>query len=134
MGSHFDALRGTSQMWVPLSLAQGLPGQKCGEMVPSLSREQLRMPAWFYILRLQSGSLYIGATTDLDQRCRDHFAGKACRTTKIDLPVEFIHLEKFDTYTKARKREIQVKRWSRAKKEALVSKDISTLRKLAKSK
>ena len=63
MGSHFDALRGTSQMWVPLSFAQGLPGQKCGEMVPSLSREQLRMPAWFYILRLRSGSLYIGATT-----------------------------------------------------------------------
>jgi putative endonuclease len=92
------------------------------------------MPAWFYILKLRSGSLYIGATTDLDLRCREHFAGKACRTTKIDPPVELVHSERFDTNTKARKREVQVKRWSRAKKEALVSGDLARLRKLATSR
>jgi len=43
------------------------------------------MSAWFYILRLKSGGLYIGATTDLDQRYKDHCCGKACRTTKLDL-------------------------------------------------
>jgi predicted GIY-YIG superfamily endonuclease len=30
------------------------------------------MPAYFYILKLRSGILYIDVTTDLDQRYRDH--------------------------------------------------------------
>ena len=92
------------------------------------------MPAWFYILRLKSGALYIGATTDLDQRCKDHCCGKACRTTKLDPPVAFVHSEKFETNLEARRREAQVKRWSRAKKEALVSGDLTKLKCLSKSK
>jgi predicted GIY-YIG superfamily endonuclease len=106
--------------------------EKRGEMVSSLSRDQ--MPAWFYILRLQSGSLYVGSTRDLDQRCKDHFSGKACRTTVVDPPTKLVHSERFYTYTEAHRREAQVKRWSRAKKEALVSGDLTTLQKLAKSK
>jgi predicted GIY-YIG superfamily endonuclease len=92
------------------------------------------MHAWFYILRLRSGSLYIGSTKDLDQRSKDHFSGKACRTTMLDPPVKLVYSETFDDYTKAREREAQVKRWSRAKKEALVSRDRSRLRELAKSR
>jgi predicted GIY-YIG superfamily endonuclease len=92
------------------------------------------MPAWFYILRLQSGSLYIGSTRDLDQRCKDHFSGKACRTTMVDPPAKLVHSERFDTYTQARLREVQVKHWSRAKKEALVEGDLPSLRSLSKSK
>jgi len=92
------------------------------------------MPAWFYILRLRSGSLYIGSTNDLDQRCKDHFSGKACRTTMLDPPAKLVYSERFDAYTEARLREAQVKRWSRAKKEALVSSDLAGLQKLAKSK
>jgi len=32
------------------------------------------MPAWFYIFRLRSGSLYIGATTNLETRYKTHHA------------------------------------------------------------
>jgi putative endonuclease len=92
------------------------------------------MRAWFYILRLQSGSLYIGATADLDLRCKEHFAGKACCTTALDPPVSLIYSETFETFSEARQREAQVKRWSRSKKEALVSGDVAKLRKLAKSR
>ena len=92
------------------------------------------MSAWFYILRLQSGSLYPGATADLKQRYEEHCTKRACRTTTLDPPVALIYSEKYQTFSEARRREAQVKRWSRAKKEALVSEDISTLRKLAKSK
>jgi len=92
------------------------------------------MSAWLYILRLKSGNLYIGATTELDQRCQDHFAGKACRTTKLDRPTAVVHTEEFETNKEARRREAQVKRWSRAKKEALVSCDMAKLRELSKSR
>jgi predicted GIY-YIG superfamily endonuclease len=92
------------------------------------------MPAWFYILRLKSGNLYIGATTDLDQRYKDHCSGKACRTTKLDQPVGLVYSENFETHLEARRREAQVKRWSRAKKEALASRDLTKLKDLSKSR
>ncbi len=92
------------------------------------------MPTWFYILRLKSGQLYIGSTTNLDQRYKDHCSGKACRTTKFDPPVELVYSEKHDTFPEARHREAQIKRWSRAKKEALVSEDLSKLKGLSKSR
>jgi predicted GIY-YIG superfamily endonuclease len=90
--------------------------------------------AWLYILRLKSGNLYIGATTDLQQRCREHFEGKACRTTKIDTPLALVHSEKFVDNLEARRREAQIKRWSRAKKEALVCGELEKLRELSKSR
>lgn len=78
------------------------------------------MPAWFYILRLRSGVLYPGATSNLDERYKAHLAGNACRTTKLDPPVALVYSEEFETFIDARKREAQIKRWTRAKKEALV--------------
>ena len=90
------------------------------------------MPSWFYILRLKSGQLYIGSTTDLDQRYKDHCSGKACRTTKLDPPVALLYSEELETFSVARRREAQVKRWSRGKREALASGDLETLHQLAK--
>jgi len=42
--------------------------------------------------------------------------------------------ESLPTFSDARKRESQIKRWSRAKKEALVAGDIVKLQKLSKSR
>ncbi len=92
------------------------------------------MSAWFYILRLQSGSLYLGATSDLKQRYEEHSIKRACRTTTLDPPTALIYSEEYETFTQARKREAQVKRWSRVKKEALIAGDLVTLHNLAKSK
>ena len=92
------------------------------------------MPAWFYILRLRSGTLYPGATSNLEERYKDHLAGKACRTTKLDPPVALVHSEAFETNVEARRREAQVKRWTRAKKEALVAGDKDKLRELSRSR
>ena len=92
------------------------------------------MPGWLYILRLQSGALYIGATTDLDRRLVEHSEGNACRTTKLDPPVKIIYSEKLKTFSHARKREAQIKRWTRAKKEALVAGNTSKLKELSKSR
>jgi predicted GIY-YIG superfamily endonuclease len=59
-------------------------------------------------------------------------SGKACRTTKVDPPVALLHSEEFETFSVARRREAQVKRWTRAKKEALVSGNTAGLKALAK--
>ncbi|MGH7181855.1 MAG: GIY-YIG nuclease family protein [Nitrospiraceae bacterium] len=92
------------------------------------------MPAWVYILRLRSGSLYLGATSDLDLRYKDHIAGRGSRTTLLDPPSALVYSEEFKTFSEARRREAQLKHWSRAKKETLVSGDIATLQALARSK
>ena len=90
--------------------------------------------AWFYVLRLQSGALYLGATTDLATRYQDRISGRASRKTAIDPPECIIFSEQYHTFKEARKREAQVKRWSRAKKEALVRGDLQELKKLFKSR
>ena len=92
------------------------------------------MAAYLYIIRLKSGQLYIGATTDLEQRYQDHQNGKACRTTKLDPPHKLVYSESLATFSDARKREAQIKRWTGAKKEALLAGDIIKLRNLTKSR
>ena len=92
------------------------------------------MPAFFYILRLRSRRLYVGATTDLARRWQEHLAGEACRTTRLDPPVALVHSERFPTFSQARFREAQVKRWSRGKREALGSGDTTSLHRLAASR
>jgi hypothetical protein len=57
------------------------------------SRVEGPISAWFYILRLRSGALYVGATTDIDQRYADHGSGRACRSTRLDPPVALIYAE-----------------------------------------
>lgn len=91
------------------------------------------MPASFYILRLRSGRVYPGSATDLERRWQEHVAGKGGRTTALDPPVEIIYVEESPTFPEARRREAQVKRWSRAKKEALVEDEAGRLRQLAVS-
>ncbi len=91
------------------------------------------MPAWFYILRLRSGALYPGATTDLSRRYANHQSGRACRTTRLDPPLALVYFEEFATFSDARQREAQIKHWSRAKKEALVVRDRTRLHELARS-
>jgi putative endonuclease len=92
------------------------------------------MSAFLYILRLRSGQLYIGSTTNLDRRWQEHLADEACRTTKLDPPVSIIHAEEFVTFAEARRREAQLKCWFRAKKEALLAGDVENLHRLAKAR
>jgi predicted GIY-YIG superfamily endonuclease len=102
-----------------------LSGGEAGVERPSVS-------AWFYILRLQSGSLYAGATRDLEHRWEEHRAGTACRTTRIDPPIELAYYEELPSFSAARRRESQVKGWTRAKKETLARGGIDSLRDLSK--
>lgn len=102
---------------------------KARQINPSLSTGT----AVVYFLRLQSGILYIGSSVDLEQRLDDHASGQACRTTALDPAVALLHVEVCSDFTEARQREAQLKRWSRAKKEALIRGDVVALRQLSRS-
>jgi putative endonuclease len=75
---------------------------------------------FFYILRCRDDSLYSGITNDLEARLREHNRGTGAKYTHARRPVTLIYNEKYDNASEARKREGQVKSWSKVKKENLV--------------
>lgn len=83
-----------------------------------------------YILRCVDGSLYIGETSDLAWRVEWHNAGRASGFTRARRPVTLVHSETFADRIAAVTRERQLKRWTRAKKEALIAGDLQLLKRL----
>ena len=58
-----------------------------------------------YVLQsLKDRNLYIGMTSDLENRIKRHNAGYE-KVTKTRVPFKLIHSEQFDTREEARKRE-----------------------------
>jgi len=69
---------------------------------------------------------------DLELRIAQHNAGYFGGYTSKRRPVELVFSEEFDRLTDAFAAERQIKRWSRAKKEALIRGDFGALRELAR--
>lgn len=70
-----------------------------------------------YILRCADNTLYVGSTNDLVKRVAQHNTAKAgAHYTKIRRPVKLVYSEMVKTFLKARRREAEIKRWSREKK------------------
>ena len=85
-----------------------------------------------YILLCSNGAFYVGYTQDLNRRVKAHNAGKGAAYTQRNGPVELVYAETHGTEIGAMRREQQLKRWSRAKKQALIAGDLNQLRDLAK--
>ena len=85
---------------------------------------------YFYIVRCADGSLYIGETAAIDERIQQHNWGRGPNFTRARRPVVLVYSEAHDSRVAARKRERQLKRWTRAKKEALIEGDLSALKRL----
>ncbi len=83
-----------------------------------------------YILRCADNSLYIGETPNVASRLAKHNEGSASRFTARRRPVSLVFAEEHPDRTAALLRERQLKRWSRAKKDALVAGDFVLLRRL----
>jgi predicted GIY-YIG superfamily endonuclease len=75
-----------------------------------------------YILRCADGTLYTGVTTDLERRVVEHNQGKGARYTAPRRPVELLWRQRFPNRSLAQRREAEIKRWSRERKEALIKK------------
>lgn len=74
------------------------------------------MPAFVYILKCFDNTYYTGWTTCLEKRVKMHNEGKASKYTRTRLPVEVVYLEELEKKEDALKREIEIKRLSRAEK------------------
>ena len=84
------------------------------------------------MLRCADGSYYVGSTSDVAERERIHNEGHDAEHTAAHRPVRLVYSESHESWPAARKREAQLKRWSRAKKEALIDGNRSRLHVLAR--
>ncbi len=87
-----------------------------------------------YIIRCINGALYTGVTTDISRRVKRHNSRKASKYTRVRTPVTLVYSEEQPTRSSALKREAQIKLWSKQKKLALISGDLSLLRNMSKSR
>ena len=79
------------------------------------------MAHFVYIVRCKDGSLYTGYAKDPAARLERHNSGKGAKYTAGRRPVTLVFTQKFRSLSRALKREHELKQWTRAKKEALVS-------------
>ena len=75
---------------------------------------------YMYLARCSDGSLYCGSCNDLSDREKKHNDGKGAKYTRSRLPVQFVYHEECATLSEALKREAEVKKWKKEKKEDLV--------------
>ena len=76
-----------------------------------------------YILACVDGSLYTGATTNLERRLAAHRQGKASRYTRSRLPVQLLAWWYPKSYDLARSHEARFKRLTRAQKLGVLAGD-----------
>jgi putative endonuclease len=88
-----------------------------------------------YILECSDNSYYIGVTSNIDGRLVDHQNGFDVNCyTYSRRPVKLVHSEEYKYVDQAIQREKQLKRWTRAKKQALIDKDYEKLEQLSGGK
>lgn len=85
-----------------------------------------------YILRTSSNTLYIGQTNNLEKRLKEHRnkSSKSAKYIRYFYSFTLVYSEKYSTRKEAMQRETQLKKWSRAKKEALIKGNLELLKKL----
>lgn len=86
---------------------------------------------YLYILRCFDNSLYCGQTNDLQRRVQEHNSDKfkSAKYTKGRRPVKLVYFEKYKTINKVLKREFEIKKMTKTKKEALIQNNLKLIKK-----
>ena len=92
------------------------------------------MSFWVYVLKCSDGSYYTGHTDDLERRIGMHQSGEIPGYTHTRRPVALMYSQPCATREEALSAELQIKGWSRAKKEALARGDWAQINQLARGK
>lgn len=74
---------------------------------------------YIYIVECKDKTLYTGYTNDLDKRIKTHNQKKGAKYTRGRTPVTLKYYEEFDNKADAMKRESQIKKLKRVKKQLL---------------
>ena len=89
---------------------------------------------WYtYILRCSNGSFYVGHTNCIEKRFMCHVSKHGAKFTAVNKPEQVEYKEEFISEKAAVQRELQIKKWTRAKKQALIDGNLVRLRELSKS-
>jgi len=76
---------------------------------------------YVYILECCDKTLYTGCTNNIEKRIHEHNnTGAGARYTRGRRPVKLIYIEGYPTLSDAMKREVQIKKLSKAQKLLLV--------------
>jgi predicted GIY-YIG superfamily endonuclease len=87
---------------------------------------------WVYILKCADDAYYTGHTDNLELRVARHQAGVIPGFTAMRRPVHLVFSQDLNTREDALAAELQLKPWSRKKKEALIRGDWGALKLAAK--
>jgi putative endonuclease len=88
-----------------------------------------------YILKCNDNTYYTGVTNDVQRRFLEHQNGDDVDSyTYKRRPVELVFYAEFSDIRTAIEKEKQVKKWSKAKKEALINNQFDLLPELSKKK
>ncbi|WP_269526710.1 GIY-YIG nuclease family protein [Coraliomargarita parva] len=96
--------------------------------------QPVRGQSFVYMLYCRNGSYYVGQSHDIHERLLWHQQGMGARHTRQMKDFVLIYTEGPMSGQVALLRERQLKRWSRAKKFALASGNLSLLRALSQSR
>ena len=80
----------------------------------------MNQPYFVYIIRCADGTLYTGTAADVELRIAAHNSGKGAKYTRGRLPVSLVYQECCDGVSQALRREIEIKKLTRAKKQRLI--------------
>ncbi len=75
---------------------------------------------YVYIIKNEYDELYTGVSENPQQRVRHHNHNQGAHYTKRRGTFVLVFLEEYPSLAHARKREIQIKKWRREKKEKLI--------------
>ncbi len=75
-----------------------------------------------YMAKNDFDKLYVGVTKDLKNRLYYHNTKQGAQFTKGKAKFKIVFEEPHETFAEARKREVQIKKWRRDKKETLIDK------------
>ncbi len=88
---------------------------------------------YVYILKCADDSYYVGRTGDIERRLAQHQDGTFGGYTAARRPVQLLWHQHFQTEDEAFKTEWKLKKWSRAKKEALIAGDFEGIHEIVKN-
>lgn len=79
-------------------------------------------PWWLYLVRMANGHLYCGVTTNVERRFREHCSGgpRCARALRGRGPLTLVFAQEIGPKVRALQLEWQLKRWPKARKEALL--------------
>ena len=107
------------------------PSMRSANNKPRLCKATVDNQFFVYILRCRDHSFYVGRTTDIERRIAEH-RDRMCSYTAKRLPIEVVFISECANEDEAYVREHQIKKWSRAKKEAFICQEWKTLKVLSK--